>query len=264
MTNSPEAVSHRPDQMAAPALALRSIRKSYGDHAAVNDVSLELASGEVLAIIGPSGSGKSSLLRCINLLEHPESGVLEVFGKPIPLDRDVPAKDLALLRRNVGMVFQSFNLFPHLTVLRNITLPQERVLKRSPEKAAQRARELLERVGLADKGDSYPGKLSGGQQQRVAIARALAMDPQILLFDEPTSALDPELGLEVLAVMRGLAEAGTTMAVVTHEIHFATEVADRMIVMADGRIIEQGPPETILDSPTSARTQRFLQAVRGR
>jgi polar amino acid transport system ATP-binding protein len=248
----------------APAVELERIRLSYGDHVALKDVSLTLASGEVMAMIGPSGSGKSSLLRCINLLERPSSGVLRVFGQSVPLDREIAPRELALLRRKVGMVFQSFNLFPHLSVLRNITLPQERVLQRGRDEAEARARELLERVGLADKAEAYPGKLSGGQQQRVAIARALAMDPQVLLFDEPTSALDPELGLEVLAVMRDLAETGVTMMVVTHEIHFAADVADRIVVMADGQILEQGTPEQVLAEPQTERTQRFLRAVKDR
>jgi polar amino acid transport system ATP-binding protein len=248
----------------APAVELERIRLSYGDHVALKDVSLTLASGEVMAMIGPSGSGKSSLLRCINLLERPESGLLRVFGQSVPLDREIAPRELALLRRKVGMVFQSFNLFPHLSVLRNITLPQERVLERGRDEAEARAQELLERVGLANKADSYPGKLSGGQQQRVAIARALAMDPQVLLFDEPTSALDPELGLEVLAVMRDLAETGVTMMVVTHEIHFAADVADRIVVMADGQILEQGIPEQVLAEPQTERTQQFLRAVKDR
>ncbi|NKX55421.1 amino acid ABC transporter ATP-binding protein [Arthrobacter mobilis] len=251
-------------ETATPAVELDGIRLRYGNHLALKDVSLELAAGEVMAMIGPSGSGKSSLLRCINLLERPESGILRVFGQSVPLEREIAAKELAQLRRKVGMVFQSFNLFPHLPVLRNITLPQERVLKRSRDEAEARARELLERVGLGDKADAYPGKLSGGQQQRVAIARALAMDPRVLLFDEPTSALDPELGIEVLAVMRDLAETGVTMMVVTHEIHFAADVADRIVVMADGQILEQGDPDQVLTDPQTERTQRFLRAVKDR
>ncbi|MCW2587230.1 MAG: glnQ [Frankiales bacterium] len=245
-------------------VSLRGIRKEFGDHVAVRDVSLEVPAGEVVAIIGPSGSGKSTLLRCINLLERPEAGRIEVLGQAVEPQGGVSAAELAKLRRGVGMVFQSFNLFPHLTVLRNISLPQERVLGRSRKDADARSLQLLERVGLADKAASYPSRCSGGQQQRVAIARALALDPQVMLFDEPTSALDPELGLEVLAVMRELAADGMTMVVVTHEIQFAADVADRVVVMADGAIIEQGPPSVVLTAPTVERTKKFLRAVMDR
>jgi polar amino acid transport system ATP-binding protein len=248
----------------APILRLAGIHKTYGDHPALGDVSLEVARGEVVAIIGPSGSGKSTLLRCINQLEVPDSGTLEVLGSNINFSRRISAADLMGLRRKVGMVFQSFNLFPHMTVLRNVSFPQERVLGRSRAEADARSRELLERVGLGSKIDSYPQKCSGGQQQRVAIARALALEPQIMLFDEPTSALDPELGLEVLAVMRQLAGEGMTMIVVTHEIHFAADVAERLIVMADGAIIEQGAPKHLLANPQTDRARKFLAAITDR
>jgi polar amino acid transport system ATP-binding protein len=244
-----------------PAIELRSIVKSFGDHCVIDDVSLTVDEGAVTAIIGPSGAGKSTLLRCINLLERPDSGQVNVVGTTIETSTTITPKDLHALRRNVGMVFQSFNLFPHLTVLRNVTLPQERVLGRSRKEAEERARELLGRVGLADKADQYPGRCSGGQQQRIAIARALALDPRVMLFDEPTSALDPELGLEVLAVMRELAAEGMTMVVVTHEMQFAKDVSDHLIVMADGAVLEEGDPAKIFESPVQQRTRQFLRAV---
>lgn len=245
-------------------LRVEELRKVYGDHTALDGVSLELKRGEVVAIIGPSGSGKSTLLRSINQLEVPDSGQLHVLGEHIDFSKRVSASQLLGLRRKVGMVFQSFNLFPHMSVLRNVSFPQERVLGRNRSDADQVSRDLLERVGLASKVDAYPQKCSGGQQQRVAIARALALSPEIMLFDEPTSALDPELGLEVLAVMRQLADAGMTMIVVTHEIHFAAEVADRLIVMADGKILESGPPAQVLANPQTPRTKQFLSAITDR
>ena len=244
-----------------PAIELRSVVKAFGDHTVINNVSLTVAEGEVTAIIGPSGAGKSTLLRCINLLERPDSGRVTVSGTTIETSTTITAKDLNALRRDAGMVFQSFNLFPHLTVLRNVTLPQERVLRRSKADAEKRARELLDRVGLADKADQYPGRCSGGQQQRIAIARALALDPKVMLFDEPTSSLDPELGLEVLLVMRELADDGMTMVVVTHEMQFARDVSDHLIVMADGAILEEGTPEGIFSAPSHDRTRQFLRAV---
>jgi polar amino acid transport system ATP-binding protein len=245
-------------------LRLEGVRKEFNGQVAVDNVSLDVEAGQVLAIIGPSGSGKSTLLRCINLLEVPDQGRITVEGQPTDTDRGVSTKELLTLRRKVGMVFQSFNLFPHLTVLRNISLPQERVLGRNRAEADARSMALLEQVGLTAKADSHPTRCSGGQQQRVAIARALALDPKIMLFDEPTSALDPELGLEVLAVMRELADQGMTMIVVTHEIHFAADVADRLIVMAEGRIIEQGDPKSVIDDPQVERTRTFLSAIRDR
>ena len=245
-------------------VTMRKVRKQFGDHVVVDDVSLEVAPGEVVSIIGPSGAGKSTLLRCINLLERPDSGEITVGNVTIHPETGVSAKDLTNLRRTAGMVFQSFNLFPHLTVLRNISIAQERVLGRPREEADKRSRELLARVGLAEKADTYPTRSSGGQQQRIAIARALAMAPKVMLFDEPTSALDPELGLDVLKVMRELADEGMTMIIVTHEMHFAQDVSDRVVVMADGRIIEQGPPNQVLVRPENERTRRFLRAVTDR
>jgi polar amino acid transport system ATP-binding protein len=222
---------------------------------------MAVAPGEVVSIIGPSGAGKSTLLRCINLLERPDSGDITVGDVTIHPGTGVSPKDLTSLRRTAGMVFQSFNLFPHLTVLRNISIAQERVLGRDREEADAHSRELLGRVGLAEKADTYPTRSSGGQQQRIAIARALALDPSIMLFDEPTSAIDPEIGLEVLAVMRELAAEGMTMIVVTHEMQFARDVSDTLVVMADGRIIERGNPREIMKEPTQARTRQFLRAV---
>jgi polar amino acid transport system ATP-binding protein len=244
-----------------PAIELRSVVKRFGPYTVIDDVSLTVGHGEVTAIIGPSGAGKSTLLRCINLLERPDSGQIVVAGTTIDAGQQIHVKDLAKLRSVVGMVFQSFNLFPHLTVLRNVTLPQEEVLGRDPKESKQRALALLERVGLAEKADQYPSRCSGGQQQRIAIARALALDPQVMLFDEPTSALDPELGLEVLKVMLELAKDGMTMIVVTHEMQFARDVSDHLVVMADGAIIEEGDPKDIFSSPQHARTKQFISAV---
>ncbi|MGU7771672.1 amino acid ABC transporter ATP-binding protein [Burkholderia sp. MR1-5-21] len=240
---------------------LKNIDVRYPGHHAIKNVTLDIAKGEVVAIVGPSGAGKSTLLRTINMLEQPSSGTLRVGAFNFSLDHALTSDQLLQLRRATGMVFQSFNLFPHMTVRRNISLPQMRVLGRSRIQAEQRTEALLERVHLANKADSYPAMLSGGQQQRIAIARALALDPSVMLFDEPTSALDPELGLEVLQVMRELAEDGMTMIVVTHEIHFAAEVADRIVVMADGEIIEQGPPQEVLRNPSSPRTKKFFRAI---
>ncbi len=220
-----------------PLLRLDGVYKRFGPFEALSGVDLQVRAGEVAAIIGPSGSGKSTLLRCINQLEPPTSGRVALGGVVIEAGKEPSRKDLMQLRRSVGMVFQSFNLFPHLTVLRNVSLAQERVMGRSRKHADEVSMQLLSRVGLADKASQYPNRCSGGQQQRIAIARALALEPQLMLFDEPTSALDPELGLEVLAVMRELAENGMTMIVVTHEMHFAESVSDRVIIMADGRII---------------------------
>jgi polar amino acid transport system ATP-binding protein len=210
-----------------------------------------------VGVIGPSGSGKSTLLRCVNRLEEPTAGSIHIEGIDI-LDEDV---DLDGVRARIGMVFQSFNLFPHLTVLRNLTLAQQRVHKRGRVEAQRIARENLKRVGLSEKADAYPAHLSGGQQQRVAIARALSMEPDMMLFDEPTSALDPELVGEVLAVMRGLADDGMTMMVVTHEMAFAREVCDRVVFMDAGLIVEEGPPDAVLGNPTHPRTREFLARV---
>lgn len=245
-------------------LSALQISKYFGRHKVIDDVSLNVAKGEVVAIIGPSGAGKSTFLRCINLLETPYQGSISLEGLTVTVAKgklQSSSKDLAALRRKVGMVFQSFNLFPHVTALRNITLAQERVLHRSRDEARQRALDLLRRVGLEEKAQSYPTQCSGGQQQRVAIARALALDPLVMLFDEPTSALDPEVGSEVLAVMRQLAEDGMTMLVVTHEMRFAQNVSDRVLVMVDGGIIEEGPPDIVLTEPRQERTKQFLKAV---
>lgn len=243
------------------AISCHRVDKAFGGHQVLDQVDLSVREGEVVAMIGPSGAGKSTFLRCINLLEKPDSGRITVGGHTIDAGTSYSRRDLAALRRSVGMVFQSFNLFPHLTVLRNVVLPQQRVLGRSRAEAEERAMTLLQRVGLADKAGQYPARCSGGQQQRVAIARALALDPQAMLFDEPTSALDPELGLEVLGVMRELAGEGMTMVVVTHEMQFARDVSDHLVVMADGRIIEEGDPHAIFADPQQDRTRRFLRAV---
>jgi polar amino acid transport system ATP-binding protein len=245
-------------------LVASHITKHFGEHKVLDDVSIDVTKGEVVSIIGPSGAGKSTFLRCINFLEVPTEGSISLDTLTMSVVKGKlqnGAKDLAALRRRVGMVFQSFNLFPHLTALRNVTLPQERVLGRSRQEAQERAMALLRRVGLESKAQSYPSQCSGGQQQRVAIARALALDPLLMLFDEPTSALDPEVGTEVLAVMRQLAEEGMTMLVVTHEMRFAQNVSDRVLVMVDGRIIEEGEPGVVLTAPEKERTQQFLKAV---
>lgn len=251
-------------QARKPLIKLDKLSKHYGNHTVLDGIDLEVMPGEVLAIIGPSGSGKSTLLRCINYLEPPDGGHVAIGD--ISLNAAAPAgrSELSTLRRTVGMVFQSFNLFPHMTVLRNVSLAQERVLGRSRRSADERSMQLLSRVGLADKAQQFPGRCSGGQQQRIAIARALALDPDVMLFDEPTSALDPELGLEVLAVMRELAETGMTMIVVTHEMSFAENVSDTVMIMADGKIIEKGPSQDVMRNPQQERTKRFLRAVHDR
>ena len=255
--------------MGDPQTHLRAINinKKFGPVQVLSDVSMDVNSGDVISIIGPSGAGKSTFLRCINLLETPTSGVLEIGEFKITIGeghKHASKKELSTLRRNVGMVFQSFNLFPHLTVMENIALAQRKVLGRSKEEANDRALQLLERVGLGDKCDAYPGRCSGGQQQRVAIARSLSLDPQVMLFDEPTSALDPEVGAEILSVMRELAKEGMTMMIVTHEMAFAREVGDRLYVMVDGAIVESGDPREVMSQPVHARTRKFLSAVLGR
>jgi len=229
----------------------------FGNIVAVDDFSLEVAKGEVVVIIGPSGSGKSTFLRCLNALEDFDSGRITIDG----IDVDRKHKHIHDVRLEVGMVFQSFNLFPHLTVIENTMLAQRVVRKRTREEARKKGEELLNLVGLSDKRDIYPARLSGGQKQRVAIARALAMDPKIMLFDEATSALDPEMIGEVLEVMKNLAARGMTMLVVTHEIGFAREVADRIVFMDEGRIAEEGSPSAILDNPANKRTREFLAKV---
>ncbi len=249
-------------QPAAPAVDaagvhVADLNKSYGSNHVLRGIDLDVAPGEVVCLIGPSGSGKSTLLRCVNLLEKPDSGRITV-GEFDVTDEDV---DLDALRRHVGMVFQQFNLFPHLSVLENCTVAQVKVLKRSKAEAAEVARRQLARVGLAELEDRFPDQLSGGQQQRVAIARALAMDPQLMLFDEPTSALDPETVGEVLAIMRQLARDGMTMLVVTHEMGFAREVADRVVFMDAGVVVETGPAAALIADPQEPRTQDFLRRV---
>ena len=224
---------------------------------AVDDVSTEIARGEVVVVIGPSGSGKSTFLRCLNGLEEFDAGNISIDGVDLA-DRKT---DINLVRREVGMVFQQFNLFPHKTVLENITLAQTIVRKRSPAEAESKGRALLAKVGIAEKEAEYPSRLSGGQQQRVAIARALAMDPKVILFDEPTSALDPEMVGEVLDVMKQLAREGMTMVVVTHEMGFAREVADRILFMDQGRIVEEGTPESFFTAPKEDRTKLFLNQI---
>lgn len=236
---------------------VNNLHKSFGRLEVLRGIDLEVHEGEVVCLIGPSGSGKSTFLRCLNFLETPTSGEVEVDGHILTDGK----ADLNKIRENIGMVFQQFNLFPHLNVLDNITMAPLDRKKLDKAAAEQKARALLERVGLADKASVYPAQLSGGQQQRVAIARALAMDPDIMLFDEPTSALDPEMVGEVLAVMRQLADGGMTMVVVTHEMGFAREVADRVIFMDEGVIVEQGDPADIFANPREKRTIDFLNKV---
>ncbi|QZY20862.1 amino acid ABC transporter ATP-binding protein [Streptomyces decoyicus] len=238
-------------------IELRGVNKHYGKLHVLQDIELTVGRGEVVVVIGPSGSGKSTLCRAINRLETVESGTIELDGRPLPEE----GRALAQLRADVGMVFQSFNLFAHKTVLDNLMLAPIKVRKKKRDEAARRARELLERVGLADQADKYPAQLSGGQQQRVAIARALAMDPKALLFDEPTSALDPEMINEVLEVMRQLARDGMTMVVVTHEMGFARSAANRVVFMDDGRIVEDRTPEEFFTAPRSERAKDFLSKI---
>ncbi|WP_344685469.1 amino acid ABC transporter ATP-binding protein [Saccharopolyspora taberi] len=238
-------------------IKIAGLSKSFGSLEVLRSVDLEVRRGEVVCVIGPSGSGKSTLLRCVNLLEEPSAGRVEVDG----VELTDPDADLDSARRHIGMVFQQFNLFSHLTVGQNLTVAQRKVLKRRGPEALEVARSNLERVGLADKIDAMPSQLSGGQQQRVAIARALAMNPHVMLFDEPTSALDPELVGDVLGVMRGLADEGMTMLVVTHEMQFAREVADRVLFMDGGGIVEQGTPAEVIGDPKQERTRTFLARV---
>ena len=237
-------------------ISIQNVHKYFGQVHALKGVSLEVSKGEVILIIGPSGSGKSTLLRCINRLEEFDEGQITVDG--IPLDT---AENINAVRTEVGMVFQQFNLFPHLSVLDNVTLAQKVIRKRSKTEAEETARKLLEKVGIPEKADYFPGQLSGGQQQRVAIARALAMNPKIMLFDEPTSALDPEMIQEVLDVMLNLAKEGMTMVVVSHEIGFAKAAADRVILMDGGLIIEEAPPLELFNHPKEERTKLFLSKV---
>lgn len=241
----------------AAFISIRNLRKSYGSFEALKGIDLDIEKGEVVCVIGPSGSGKSTLIRCINRLED-FAPVSEIRVDDIPVRS---GRSLAKVRAEVGMVFQSFNLFPHLTVRENVMLAPRRVRRTARADAAKQADRLLARVGIGEQADKYPEHLSGGQQQRVAIARALAMEPQVMLFDEPTSALDPEMVGEVLDVMRDLAGTGVTMVIVTHEMGFASQVADRVIFMDGGQIIETGPPDAVLSNPSEPRTQNFLSAV---
>ena len=253
--------------MAEQIVKAEGVHKSFGRLEVLRGISMEVSQGEVFVLIGPSGSGKSTLLRCINHLEKINAGRIWVDGDLVGYRQvgdklhELRDSEAVAARAKIGMVFQHFNLFPHMTATENIVLAQRIVLNRSTDEARRRARELLERVGLADKIDEYPARLSGGQQQRVAIARALAMDPKVMLFDEVTSALDPELVKDVLDVMRELAKEGMTMLVVTHEMGFAREVANQVIFMDQGVIVEQGPPERVISDPKEERTKRFLGLV---
>ena len=236
---------------------LRGVRKAFGDNVVLDGVDLRVAKGEAIVIAGPSGSGKSTMLRCVNGLEAIDGGELHFDGRAVPTN----PKALTALRAEIGMVFQQFNLFPHMSVLQNVTLAPINVKGLSKSEAKERAQQLLERVGIAEKADQVPADLSGGQQQRVAIARALAMDPKLMLFDEPTSALDPEMIREVLDVMRDLARDGMTMLVVTHEMGFAREVCDRIVFIDDGRIVEEGPPAEFFANARSERAREFVDKI---
>ncbi|MGW7350530.1 amino acid ABC transporter ATP-binding protein [Streptomyces sp. Z26] len=247
----------RPEPAPSGLVVLDNVNKHFGALHVLQDIDLTIARGEVVVVIGPSGSGKSTLCRTINRLETVDSGHIAIDGKPLPAE----GKELARLRADVGMVFQSFNLFAHKTVLDNVMLGQLKVRKTDKQQAEQKARALLDRVGVANQADKYPAQLSGGQQQRVAIARALAMDPKVMLFDEPTSALDPEMINEVLEVMQQLARDGMTMIVVTHEMGFARSAANRVVFMADGRIVEEATPDQFFSNPRSDRAKDFLSKI---
>lgn len=242
-----------------PMIELKGVNKHFGEYHALRDINLEVPAGQVVVILGPSGSGKSTLCRTINRLETIDDGEIRIDGELLPEE----GKELAKLRAEVGMVFQQFNLFSHMTIRDNVTLAPTKVRKVSKEEARKTAEKLLDRVGIAAQADKYPAQLSGGQQQRVAIARALAMDPKVMLFDEPTSALDPEMINEVLDVMTDLAKGGMTMVVVTHEMSFARRVADRILFMADGAIVEDADPETFFTNPQSDRAKDFLAKIVG-
>jgi polar amino acid transport system ATP-binding protein len=243
--------------MPPPILDVRGLKKRFGALEVLKGIDFAVAAQELVFVIGPSGSGKSTLLRCCNRLEEPDGGSIRVDG----VDLMDPKCDINAMRRRIGMVFQSFNLYPHMTALGNVTLALRKVIGRNRRDADAAGRDALERVGLADKAGAYPAELSGGQQQRVAIARALSLEPKIMLFDEPTSALDPELVGSVLAVMRDMRRAGMTMVVVSHEMRFAREAADRVIFMEAGRIVEEGPPERIFSAPENARTRVFVAEI---
>ncbi|MFY0544486.1 amino acid ABC transporter ATP-binding protein [Brevibacillus sp. H7] len=238
-------------------IKVENLYKSFGKLDVLKDISTEIDRGDVVAIIGPSGSGKSTFLRCMNLLEVPTKGKIIINGQDIT----DPKADVAKIRQNIGMVFQHFHLFPHMTVLQNLTYAPMKVKGLSKEAAEKKGKDLLARVGLSDKADVYPSRLSGGQKQRVAIARSLAMEPEIMLFDEPTSALDPEMVKEVLEVMKDLAHTGMTMAIVTHEMGFAREVADRICFLDGGRLVEEAPPQEFFSNPKSERAKQFLEKM---
>nr|WP_276327687.1 L-cystine ABC transporter ATP-binding protein TcyN [Kiloniella majae] len=247
----------------ATMIAVKGLKKSFDSNHVLSDIDLNVHKGEVLAIIGPSGSGKTTLLRCLNFLETPDGGNIRISSTTVDAEQDLKKQKKAIraLRKSAGFVFQNFNLFPHRTVLENITEGPVIVKGEEPASAAKKARKLLKKVGLANKEDAYPSALSGGQQQRVAIARALAMEPDVILFDEPTSALDPELVGEVLNVMKELAREERTMVIVTHEMAFARDVADRVIFMADGQIVEEAPAEELFSAPKRERTKKFLKKI---
>jgi len=248
---------HTDTDRGAAAIDVQQLHKYFGDNEVLKGIDFHVGNGQVVCVIGPSGSGKSTLLRCVNMLETPTSGKILVAGGEIT----DPDADIDQLRSRIGMVFQQFNLFPHMTVLRNLTISQEKVKGRKKAEAVEVARKNLEKVGLAEREDAYPAHLSGGQQQRVAIARALSMDPDMMMFDEPTSALDPELVGDVLAVMKDLASEGMTMMVVTHEMGFAREVGNKLVFMDGGIIVEEGDPREVLGNPQHERTQAFLSKV---
>lgn len=241
-----------------PIVKIENLYKNYGSNEVLKGIDFEVYKGQVVVLLGSSGSGKSTLLRCVNMLERPSSGKVFFEGEDITQD----STDINLVRQKIGMVFQDFNLFPHLTVKKNILLAQQKVLKQDNDVAVQTTMDLLKRISLEDKADCYPDELSGGQQQRVAIARAVALDPHLMLFDEPTSALDPELVLDVLDVMKELAFNGMTMIVVTHEMDFAKNVADRVIFMDEGKILEEGTPDKIFENPKNERTKTFLGYIK--
>jgi polar amino acid transport system ATP-binding protein len=255
--SSPASGAAASGTTAVPAIEVRALCKSFGSNEVLKGIDFHVDQGEVVCVIGPSGSGKSTLLRCVNRLEEPTTGTVMVEG----IDITDSETDLDDVRTRIGMVFQQFNLFPHLTVLKNLTLAQQRAKKRGKAEATEIARRNLAKGGLAEKADAFPAQLSGGQQQRVAIARALSMDPDMMLFDEPTSALDPELVGDVLEVMKQLAKEGMTMMVVTHEMGFAREVGDRVVFMDGGVVVEQGKPEDVLGNPQHERTKLFLSKV---
>ncbi|WP_455136161.1 amino acid ABC transporter ATP-binding protein [Thermophilibacter sp.] len=255
--DAPVVASPSGSEGAAPVIRIEHLRKVFGDQEVLKDISLEVGEGSVTCILGPSGSGKSTMLRCINQLEQPTAG--RIFYRDTELT--APGTNMMLMRRKIGIVFQHFNLFPHMTIMRNLTYVPTKILRQGREDAEKNAEALLERVGMAEKRDAYPSQLSGGQQQRVAIARALAVNPDVLLFDEPTSALDPEMVGEVLDVIRDLAHTGITMLIVTHEMGFARNVSDHVCFMDDGYVLENTTPERFFERPETERARRFLQKV---